>query len=171
MIVSLIVAASENNVIGKENKLPWNQPEDLKFFKNTTWGAPVLMGRKTFESMGKALPGRQNIVITSDSNWQANNTVTAPDIDAALKKAEATNSKEVFITGGGEVFKQAIKFADKIYITRMHAQVEGDVFFPEINTAEWELAYNNTVQPDEKNKYAMSFQTWLRRAPNPIPYS
>src|ERR1700755_1995377 len=117
MIISLIVAASSNNAIGKDNKLLWHLPNDMKFFKNTTWGMPVIMGRKTFESLKKALPGRFNIVITHQKNWSADNAIIAKDLNDALKKAEATNCKEAFVIGGGEIFSQYLKVADKIYMT------------------------------------------------------
>ena len=164
MTISMIVAASENNAIGKDNKLPWHQPADLKFFKNTTWGMPIVMGRKTFEAMGKALPGRTNIVITTNPDWKGENATSATSIDDALKAAEATNCKEIFITGGGEIFKQSLSIADKIYITRIHAEIEGDTFFPEIDESVWEKEFEKNTDADEKNKYGMSFQIWVRKA-------
>ncbi len=171
MKISLIVAASENNVIGKDNTLPWSQPADLKYFKNKTWGMPVLMGRKTFEAMGKALPGRLNIVITTNKDWKSEGAETAENIEAAIKKAEDANYKEAFITGGGEIFKQSMSIADTIFITRIHAQIQGDSFFPVINTSDWVLDNSTEVHADEKNQYDMSFQTWVRKDPNPLPYS
>ena len=114
--ISLIVAASENNAIGKDNKLLWHLPNDMKFFKNTTWGMPVIMGRKTFESLKKALPGRFNIVITHQKDWKADNAIIAKDLNDALKKAEATNCKEAFVIGGGEIFKQYINKSPSSYI-------------------------------------------------------
>ena len=164
MTISMIVAASENNAIGKDNKLPWHQPADLKFFKNTTWGMPIVMGRKTFEAMGKALPGRTNIVITTNPDWKAEGATSVTSIGDALKAAEATNCKEIFITGGGEIFKQSLSIADKIYLTRIHAQIEGDVFFPEIDGSVWEKDFEKKLPADEKNKFDMSFQTWVRKA-------
>lgn len=163
MTISMIVAASENDAIGKDNKLPWHQPADLKFFKNTTWGMPIIMGRKTFEAMGKALPGRTNIVITSNGDWKKEGATVVDSIDEALKAAKATNCKEAFITGGGEIFKQTLNIADKIYLTRIHAVIEGDVFFPEIDEATWEKDFEKGLKADEKNKHDMSFQTWVRK--------
>ena len=163
MTVSLVVAASENNAIGKNNQLLWHLPNDLKFFKNITWGMVVVMGRKTYESVNKPLPGRVNIVITRQADWTAEGTITAADLTDALTKAEATNCKEIFVIGGGEIYKQAMAVADKIYLTRVHATLEGDTFFPEINEAEWKLTSNDDFPIDDKHKFAYSFQTWEKK--------
>ncbi len=163
MTVSLVVAAAENNAIGKNNQLLWHLPNDLKFFKNITWGMVVVMGRRTYESVNKPLPGRVNIVITRQADWKAEGTITAADIKDALKKAEATNCKEILVIGGGEIYKQAMPVADKIYITRVHATLEGDTFFPEINEAEWKLTSNDDFEKDEKHQYSYSFQTWEKK--------
>ena len=163
MIISLIVAASENNAIGKDNKLLWHLPEDLKFFKNTTWGMPVIMGRKTFEAMGKSLAGRTNIVITSNKDWKAEGAAVVQNIDEALKAAEATGAKEAFITGGGEIYKQTMDIADKIYMTRIHAKIEGDTYFPPIDPSVWEIVFNKELKADEKHKYDINFETWQKK--------
>jgi dihydrofolate reductase len=160
MIISLIVAASTNNAIGKNNRLLWNLPNDMKFFKNTTWGMPVIMGRKTYESMDKPLPGRFNFVITRQSDWTAEGITVASDINDAIKKAGETNCKEIFIIGGGEIFKESIGAADKIYLTRVHADLDGDTFFPMIDENKWQLVSNEDFTADEKHAYAYSFQTW-----------
>ena len=162
MTISLIVAASENNAIGKNNKLLWNLPNDLKFFKNTTWGFPVIMGRKTFEEVNKPLPGRTNIVVTSNSDWHAAGTITTGNINEAIAKAAETNSKQAFIIGGGEIYKQSMEIADIIYITRVHAQLEGDTFFPEIDESKWKLTSNQDFVADEKHAYNYSFQIWKK---------
>src|SRR6187549_3965114 len=107
VIITLIVAASTNNAIGKNGQLLWHLPTDLKFFKNTTWGMPVIMGRKTFEAVNKPLPGRTNIVITSQPAWKAAGVQTANNLDDAIEQAKATNAKELFIIGGGEIYKQS----------------------------------------------------------------
>ncbi|MCW3090429.1 MAG: dihydrofolate reductase [Ferruginibacter sp.] len=161
--LALIVAASTNNVIGKDNHLVWNLPNDLKFFKNTTWGFPVIMGRKTFEEVNKPLPGRINIVITRNPGWKAEGTITAANLDDAIQKARDTNAKQIFIIGGGEIFKQSMDIADTIYITRVHAILEGDAFFPEIDEGKWELVSNEDFQVDDKHAYAYSFQTWKKK--------
>lgn len=162
-MISLIVAAAENNAIGKNNQLLWHLPNDLKFFKNTTWGMPVIMGRKTFESVNKPLPGRFNIVITRQAGWRADGVIAATDLADALKKAAETNCREFFIAGGGEIYKEAFSQADKIYLTRVHAIIDGDTFFPGINEDIWMLISNQDFAPDEKHKYAYSFQTWVRK--------
>ncbi|MBL0357451.1 MAG: dihydrofolate reductase [Chitinophagaceae bacterium] len=162
MIISLVVAAAENNIIGKDNQLVWHLPNDMKFFKNVTWGLPVIMGRKTFEALKKPLPGRINIVITRQPGWQAEGTITASELNDAIKKAEATNCKEACVIGGGEIYKQSIAVADIIYLTRVHASLEGDTSFPVINENEWELVSNEDFENDEKHQYAYSFQKWRR---------
>ena len=161
-MISLIVATSTNNTIGKDNQLLWHLPNDLKFFKNTTWGMPVIMGRKTFEAVNKPLPGRFNIVITRQADWKAGGTISATDLNDALQKAKETNCNEIFVIGGGEIYKQSIEIADKIYITRVHATLDGDTFFPAIDETEWQLTANQDFGVDEKHKYAYSFQTWIR---------
>ena len=163
MIVSLVVAAAENNVIGKNNQLLWHLPNDLKFFKNTTWGMVVIMGRKTFESVNKPLPGRINIVITRQTNWTAEGVVTATDLNDALKKARETNCKEIFVIGGGEIYKQSMEVANKIYITRVHATLDGDTFFPAIDENNWELTSNEDFEADAKHALGYSFQIWKRK--------
>lgn len=161
--ISLIVAASTNNSIGKNNQLLWHLPNDLKFFKNTTWGMPVIMGRKTFESVNKPLPGRFNIVITKQADWKAEGVIVAKDVDDAIEKASATHCLEIFIIGGGEIYKQAIEIADKIYLTRVHATIDGDTFFPAINENIWSQETNKDFEANEKHAYAYSFQTWIKK--------
>ena len=161
--ISLIVAASNNNAIGKANAMLWHLPEDLKFFKNTTWGMPIIMGRKTFESVGKPLPGRTNIVVTSNKDWTADGTITTTNIEEALKAAQATGAKEIFITGGGEIYKQTMAIANKIYLTRVNTEIDGDAFFPEINESIWEKVFEKKVAADERNKFDMNFERWERK--------
>jgi dihydrofolate reductase len=162
MTISLIVAAAENNAIGKNNQLLWHLPNDLKFFKNTTWGMPVIMGRKTFEAVNKPLPGRFNIIITRQADWKAEGTIAATDLNDALQKAKETNCNEIFVIGGGEIYKQSMEIADKIYITRVQATLDGDTFFPAIDETKWHLTHNQDFEIDDKHKYAYSFQTWER---------
>jgi len=160
MTISLVVAASENNAIGKNNQLIWHLPNDLKFFKNTTWGFPVIMGRKSFESVNKPLPGRTNIVITTNPDWKAETVIVVNNLKDAIQKAAETNSKQIFIIGGGEIYKQSMDIADSIYITRVHADLEGDTFFPEIDKSKWKLTSNQDFEADEKHAYSYSFQIW-----------
>lgn len=161
--ISLVVAASENNAIGKNNQLLWHLPKDLKFFKNVTWAGVVIMGRKTFESVDKPLPGRLNIVITSNPEWKRENVLTVTGLQAAIKLAKAENFKELFIIGGGEIYRQSMSIADIIYITRVHAVFDGDTFFPEINIKEWELVSKEDVEADDKHAYAFSFEKWQQK--------
>ena len=163
MIISLLAAASENNVIGKKNALPWHLPNDMKFFKNTTWGMPVIMGRKTFDTFHKPLPGRINIVITRQQDWVADGVYSAPDLGGALKKAADTNCKEVFIIGGGEIYRQSMEKADRIYMTRVHAVIEGDTFFPVMGGENWTEVSHEDFPADEKHAYAYSFEVWERK--------
>lgn len=163
MKISLVVAAAENNAIGKNNKLLWRLPNDMKFFKNTTWGMPVVMGRKTFESLGKALPGRTNIVITRQGDWQAADTTVVKSLQEAIDTGAATDAREVYIIGGGEIYRQAMDMANEIVITRVHASFDADTYFPDIKEEEWKLVSNKDFEPDEKHAYAYSFQVWKRK--------
>ncbi len=160
MIISLIVAASENNVIGKHNKLPWHLPADLKYFKNTTWAMPVVMGRKTFESIGKPLPGRMNIVITRNPDWKADGVKVVNNFEQAVVDAGYYNVKEIFIIGGAQLFNSLLPSAEKIYLTRIHHNFDGDVFLPVIDKTNWEMISNRYCEPDERNIYPYSFQVW-----------
>ncbi len=162
-MISLIVATSLNNAIGKQNAMLWHLPEDFKFFKNTTWGMPVIMGRKTFESIGKPLPGRTNIIITSNKNWQAENIIVVNNIEKAIAVAKATNAKEIFIAGGGEIYKQTIALADKVYRTLVNTTIDADTFFPEIDEKKWEISFQKKIPANDKNKFDMSFQIWKRK--------
>ena len=163
IILSLLVAADENNVIGKNNQLPWHLPNDLKYFKNLTWAMPILMGRKTFESIGKALPGRKSIVITRNKDWKHTDVAVVFSIEEAIELAKSYDVKEIFVIGGAEIFNSAFSKADRIYITRIHHQFEGDVYFPEINENEWLLEKEIHCKKDEKNEFDHSFQVWKRK--------
>ena len=159
-MVSLIVAASTNNAIGKNGQLLWHLPNDMKFFKDTTWGMVVIIGRKTYEALNKILPGRTNIVISRQPHWKADNVWVAKDLEDALKQASTTNCKEIFVIGGGEIYKQSMDSADRIYMTRVNASLEGDTYFPEIDPVKWELKENVDFAADEKHAYSYSFQIW-----------
>ena len=162
MIVSLIVATSENNVIGKNNQLPWHLPADVKYFREKTMGHCVIMGRKNFDSIPekfRPLQGRTNIIITHQKNFFATDCIVVNSIEEALNQAKKKNEIEVFIIGGGEIFGQSVEVADKIYLTRIHAIVDGDVFFPEINKQEWKEESVKHCKADEKNKFDYSFLT------------
>ena len=161
MILSLVVAASTNNAIGLRNQLLWRLPNDTKFFKNTTWAMPVIMGRKTFASMGnKPLQGRLNIIITRQIGWTAEGVTVVNSLQQAIDASAALDYKEAFVIGGGEIYKEAMPVADRIYLTRVDAVLEGDTFFPEINTKEWRMHSEASFLPDEKHAYAYHFQVW-----------
>ena len=164
MIVSLIVAAGTNNAIGKDNQLLWHLPKDLQFFKQTTWAMPVVMGRKTFESLGgKPLNGRVNIIITRQKDWTHQGVVVVHSLADALFFAKESDYKEVFIAGGGEIYAQAMPKAHKIYMTRVDAVIDGDTFFPEIDNSDFVLSNEVTHVAHEKHAFVFSFQTWLRK--------
>ncbi len=166
MRISLVVAAAEDNAIGGNNDLLWKLPNDMRFFKNLTWGMPVIMGRKTFLSMaGKALPGRFNIIITRDPAafsgqqgiWVASN------LDQALELAASTDCKEAFIIGGGEVYRESLKMAHRIYLTRVHASFPGaDVYFPEMDPAVFFKIDSVSMPADQRHAHAYTFETWER---------
>ena len=161
-MISLIVAAASNNGIGKNNQLLWHLPNDLKFFKNTTWGMVVIMGRKTFESVNKPLPGRINIIITRQSGYQPEGVWVAASLDEALSKAASTNCRELFVIGGGEIYRECMPRATKIYLTRVHATLEADTFFPAIDQSTWKQTGQLHFKADEKHAYDYSFETWER---------
>ena len=163
MIVSLLLAASENNVIGKDNQLPWHLPDDLKYFKNLTWGLPILMGRKTFDSIGKPLPGRKSIVITRDQDWHHDGVEAVHSVEEAIDKARELGAKEIFVIGGAEIFKSSLPVANRIYLTRIHHVFEGDVFFPEIDAEDWACTSERFCAADEKNAYDHTYQVWERK--------
>ncbi len=162
MLISLVVAASTNNVIGKNNQLLWSLPNDMKFFKNITWAMPVVMGRKTFESLGKPLPGRLNIVITRQKDWKPEGATIVHSLEDAIKTASAADYKEAFIIGGGEIFTKAMAVADKIYMTRVDAELDGDAFFPVIDKAVWQLISEDSRAADPKHAYSYHFQLWRK---------
>ena len=166
MIISLIVAASTNNVIGKDNKLLWHLPNDMKFFRNTTWGMPVVMGRKTYDALaGEPLPGRFNFVITRNRDWDPGNekVKVVGSLASAIEAAGETDAREVFVIGGGEIYQQSMSIADRIYLTRVHTVVEGDAYFPVVDEAHWQLTSNLDFPADEKHAVAYSFQVWERK--------
>lgn len=143
MKLSLIVAAAQNGVIGRDNQLPWHLPQDLKYFKATTLGKPIIMGRKTYESIGRPLPGRTNIVISRQPDWNATGVLVAQSVEQALALAGQVRNEqqqaadEVMVIGGAEIYRHALAIADRVYLTRVHADIDGDAYFPELLASEW----------------------------------
>ena len=150
-MLSIIVAVAENNVIGKDNDLIWKLPRDMRHFKETTTGHYIIMGRKTFESNGRPLPNRTNVIITRDKTYKAEGCIIAHSLEDAIK--EAKNDSEAFIIGGGVIYELAMPLIDRIYLTKIHHLFEGDTFFPELNMNEWLITEERFFEPDEKNKY------------------
>jgi dihydrofolate reductase len=162
MNISLVVAAATNNAIGKDGKMPWHLPADMKHFKNITWGMPVVMGRKTFESLGKPLSGRKNIVITRQTGWKANGAIGVQSIEDAFFVAQQADVNEIMVIGGGEIYKTLFDKAKRIYLTRVEAEPEADTFFPVLLREQWRLISQQNFEADEKNLFNYSFQIWDR---------
>jgi dihydrofolate reductase len=171
-MLSLIAAMSENRVIGRDGKLPWHLPADLRHFKNTTRGHTVIMGRRTFESLDRPLPQRTNIVITRNPDYHVDGVTVARTLDEAIDLAErheaaadpAPAEREIFILGGEEIFRQTLSRAFRLYLTLVHATVEGDTFFPKFDPAEWRLVSESHHPADPENEYACTFQIFERAA-------
>ena len=161
MKLSLIAAVSRNNVIGKDNKMPWHFPADLQFFKTTTLGKPIIMGRKTWESLGRILPGRRHIVVTRNKDYTAEGVEIIHSTDAALK--QASNVDEAVIIGGAHLYEEMLPLTDRLYLTEIDAEFEGDTFFPEWNKEEWEVVSSETHPADEKNSFPYRFVVYDRR--------
>jgi dihydrofolate reductase len=158
MIISLIVAVSENNVIGKDNQLPWKLSADLKRFKYYTKGKAVIMGRKTYESIGNPLPDRINIVLTHQKGFKPEKTVVFSDLSSAFNFAADNGLEEVFVIGGSNIYEQTFALADRIYLTKVHTEIEGgDSFFPEINMDDWDIVDEESVKKDDKNQFDSTF--------------
>ncbi len=163
MRVSFIVAKSENNVIGKDNKLPWHLKDDLQHFKKITMGHHMVMGRKTFESIGKPLPGRMSLVLSSEPKAVQDQVVWFQSIWRAIKFAERAGESELFVIGGANVFKSALSVCDRIYLTEIHAQVEGDVFFPQLSLKNWKLLSEQKHSKNKDNDFDFTIQVLDRR--------
>lgn len=159
MKISLIVAAAENNVIGKDNDLPWRLPDDMKFFVRTTKGHHILTGRKNLESFGKLLPNRTNIVLTRDKSYKFEGAEIFHDLSEAIDFAKNNGEDELMIIGGGEIYKQAMGIADRVYLTRVHTEIEGDTLFPELGT-EWKEVSSEYHPKDEKHIFDFTFKVF-----------
>jgi dihydrofolate reductase len=164
MILSLIVAMDEEGGIGRDNRIPWRLSADLRRFKRITMGHCIIMGRRTYESIGRPLPGRTSIVITSQNDYQAEAGVIRVDsLEAALRTAKRLGENEAFIVGGGEIFQQSLSLADQIYLTRVHTRIQADTFFPPIRAEEWLKSEERFLPADEKNQYPSTFMRLDRK--------
>ncbi len=172
MRLSILAALSSNGVIGRDNTVPWRQSTDLKRLKSLTMGHHVIMGRVTYDSVGKPLPGRTNIVITRREGLDLPGAVVVHSLEDAIRTAASAGDSEAFVLGGAEIYGQANHRADRMYLTRIHAEVEGDTFFPEFDdVSEWHLTDAEHFEADAQNQYPYSFLTYDRAAPegHPIP--
>jgi dihydrofolate reductase len=159
MSFSIIAAIDQNNVIGNNNKLLWHIPEDLKFFKETTTGHTIIMGRKTFESIGRPLPNRKNVVITRNKEWDH----AGVEVYTSMSDINpSTTDEELFIIGGGEIYKEALPLASKLYITHVHASFSGDTYFPTIDTSVWKKESERHVPANDVNPFDVTFTTYVR---------
>jgi len=166
MLISLIVAMAQNGVIGRDNALPWRLPEDLKRFRAFTLGKPILMGRKTFESIGRPLPGRVNLVLTRDRGWCAAGVIVVHSVEQALAQAGA--SAELVAIGGAEIYRQVLPLARRMYLTHVHADVPGDRYFPDFDPTQWADVECSVHPADDEHAYRVTFVTLERRnAPEP----
>ena len=155
--VSMIVAASENRVIGNEGGMPWRLSADLQFFKRITTGHTIIMGRKTWESINRLLPGRTTVIVTRQTDYQVEGAVVVDSLTAALT---ATGDESPFVVGGAEIYRIALPQISRIYLTRVHATLEGDTFLPEIDFSKWELVDSQSHRADKKNVFDYTFETW-----------
>lgn len=162
MIKIIMAAKASNNIIGKNNNLVWHLPADLKFFKQTTKGHTLIMGRKTFESLANPLPNRQSWVITRNKDYQKEGITVFHSLESALKAGEEQGLETIFILGGGEIYKQSMDLADKMIITEVHHEFEGDTYFPEIDAKVWREVAREEHESDEKNKYDFAFVKYER---------
>ena len=158
----MIVAHADNRVIGKDNDMPWHLPADLAYFKQVTLGKPVIMGRKTYESIGRPLPGRKNIVISRDANYKAEGVETVTSIEQAFARAEGVD--EIMVIGGGAIYQHCMPSADKLYVTHINADIEGDTQFPEYDLEkDWKEISSTCRAADEKNQYQLNFCVYTRQ--------
>ena len=160
-MITLIAAVAENNALGKDNQLLWHLPNDFKRFKTITSGHYIIMGRKTFESFPKPLPNRMHVIITRQKNYTSENCIVVDSLQTAI--SVCPKDEELFIIGGGEIYKQSIEIADKLDITKVHTTFEADTYFPEIDLNKWKLISEEFHTKDEKHHFDFTFQTYLRK--------
>lgn len=163
MIISAIVAMSQNRVIGKHNKIPWYLPADLKYFKRTTIDHHIILGRKCYESIGRPLPKRTNIIITRNKAFEAEGCVVVNSIEDALRYSRNQEQSEVFIVGGGQIYEQSMKLWDRLYLTEVETEVDGDIYFPKIDDKQWLIVNEKHQMADENNPYNYTFKVYERR--------
>jgi len=170
-ILSMIVATADNNVIGKDNTMPWHLPADLAYFKKVTLGKPIIMGRKTFESIGRALPGRRNIIISRDESYKpqgkgADSVDTVTSVEQALALVDGSDGteavKEIMVIGGGAIYKHCLPKADRLYVTHIKANIDGDTHFPNYDDSSWNKVASEVKSSDEKNAYQLDFCVYDR---------
>ena len=161
-MISFLVAMDKNRVMGIDNRLPWRLPADVKFFKEVTMGHPVVMGRKTYDSIGKPLPGRENIILTRNVDYQPEGCKVIHTVEESIEYMKNKND-EVFVIGGAQLFKELFPVADRLYITEIHHEFEGDTFFPEFEESEWTLSSSEKGIKDEKNPYDYFFHVYDRK--------
>ena len=166
--ISMIVAMADNRVIGRKNQLPWHLPHDLKYFKATTMGKPIIMGRKTYESIGRPLPGRSNIVVTTNPDFRAEGVKVVHNIDQALEVAEGVavvdGAQEIMVIGGAQLYAEMLPRTQRLYLTQVHADIEGDAMFPELDWAQWQQLEREDYLAEGSNPYNYSFIVYRRNA-------
>jgi len=167
MKIVLIAAFAQNRVVGINNTLPWHLPEDLKYFKRTTSGKAIIMGRKTYDSIGRPLPNRTNIVISRNRDFQADGVRVVASLEAAIELAKEVNFindvQEVMVIGGASIYEAALPIADRLYLTHVHAEIEGDAYFPEVNYKQWVEVSREDYQASDKNPYDYSFVVYDKK--------
>jgi dihydrofolate reductase len=164
MKISLIAAMARNRVIGRDNRLPWRLPPDLKRFKELTMGHTLLLGRKTFESIGRPLPGRTMLVVSRQTGYSPDGVQVAHSVEEALDRAREAGESELFVAGGAEIYRQTLPVADRLHLTRIEEDFSGDVCFPEYDESQWTLVDREDHGPTEEIPFAWSFEVWDRHA-------
>jgi len=165
-ILSMIVATANNNVIGKDNDMPWHLPADLAYFKKVTLGKPIIMGRKTYESIGRPLPGRRNIVISRDESYQSDGIDTVTSVEQAIALVDGSDGsegvEEIMVIGGGAIYKHCLPAAQRLYVTHINAEIEGDTQFPHYDDGSWKKVASEVRASDEKNAYQLDFCVYVK---------
>ena len=160
-MITVIAAVAENNALGKENRLLWHLPDDFKRFKTLTSGHYIIMGRKTFESFPKPLPNRTHVIISRQANYQPEGCIVVNSLEKAIEVCP--KNEEVFVIGGGEIYRQSIALADKLDLTKVHHSFDADTFFPEVDLSQWQLIFEEFHPKDERHEYDFTFETYLRK--------